>query len=609
MLGLAPCVTHPKGKVICACPVCGKSVCRECTKRHGHYCSEACRVQAQELKDLVNEEEVVAESLQKAEALTEVLFPWVFKRIPLTILAIALVIGVLYYLDSSGEQRWRVTPSVNAYFLDMARVSTPEGDWLYALRSDGKLLALNGMDGSVKWEASLSGSIKKGGPFLFKDPYMLVPTGEALYCLDSTKGAVLWNRSTENISGIDPALRSDALLIVEIKVEETKEWDLVRSEWMEVTLQNKKAALVCVDPRTGQEIWRQEKGEKHVRYLLAGEEVFFCVLYSPAKYEWKRCSAHTDVNLPKLTLRECEECKQEEAAPSEYVLEALRPTTGKAMWATRLKAGEIDDVRLDGRRLLLRTGQKIYCLDATGKALWDFPLPAKRIGVTYAPDRFFCSLYEGDLICASLETGKENWRVKLPSPVYSVSCGPAFVYAVSHMERPKRETTTAPVSQEPPRRPQDQLMKELMEEGQKETGIDPKAYLSGDTVPVLIAYDISTGKEHWRARKVEGQMQARDGILYVWKQSTSVNLLNAVGGVMDVWTTVYAYSESSDKLYWKYEVNSPSRAFEVGQNSVFLILERVDAKLSVAADDDPVPYDSVIHAVRQREWPNKILKF
>jgi hypothetical protein len=38
-----PCDQHPDGRPVATCPVCGKTVCSNCIRTYGYFCSEECR--------------------------------------------------------------------------------------------------------------------------------------------------------------------------------------------------------------------------------------------------------------------------------------------------------------------------------------------------------------------------------------------------------------------------------------------------------------------------------------------------------------------------------------------------------------------------------------
>ena len=42
-ISLLLCDQHPDGRPVATCPVCGKTVCSDCIRTYGYFCSEECR--------------------------------------------------------------------------------------------------------------------------------------------------------------------------------------------------------------------------------------------------------------------------------------------------------------------------------------------------------------------------------------------------------------------------------------------------------------------------------------------------------------------------------------------------------------------------------------
>jgi hypothetical protein len=52
------CKEHPDGRPVAKCLACGKTVCTECVRIRGYFCSEACKSQLQQDQPPPTEEEL-----------------------------------------------------------------------------------------------------------------------------------------------------------------------------------------------------------------------------------------------------------------------------------------------------------------------------------------------------------------------------------------------------------------------------------------------------------------------------------------------------------------------------------------------------------------------
>ena len=135
--------------------------------------------------------------------------------------------------------------------------STPtvDGDFIYALGSDGDLVCLEAASGKIRWQKSLRKEF--GGtpgewayaesPLIDGDVIVVTPGGEraTMVALQKKTGAVIWESA---IPGGDPAEYTSAII--------------VQGAGRKQYVQYLKKGLVGVDAKTGQFLWRYREAAK-----------------------------------------------------------------------------------------------------------------------------------------------------------------------------------------------------------------------------------------------------------------------------------------------------------------------------------------------------------
>jgi outer membrane protein assembly factor BamB len=122
--------------------------------------------------------------------------------------------GVVTAFDLEGEQRWEYRTGVET------RNPTIDRGTVYIATADdparaGELLALNLGDGSVRWRAGTTGTVKRGTrPVVGDERVFLGCNGTdagRLIALDRVDGAERWTFTDENSSVYEPALADGAV--------------------------------------------------------------------------------------------------------------------------------------------------------------------------------------------------------------------------------------------------------------------------------------------------------------------------------------------------------------------------------------------------------------
>lgn len=158
---------------------------------------------------------------------------------------------------------------------------TVDGDWLYALSSDGKLVRASTQDGKVAWTKDLKADFggKTGNwayaesPLIDGDILVCTPGGPdaALVTLKKDSGELLWKASTKNVKGNFGKAGYSSVIVKEIN--KTKQY-----------IQFLSGGVVGVDAKTGEVLWNYNKpanGTANISTpIVANDTVFAATAYN-----------------------------------------------------------------------------------------------------------------------------------------------------------------------------------------------------------------------------------------------------------------------------------------------------------------------------------------
>ena len=592
-------------------PVCAR--CGDPRQPDSNFCPKCAPVVARDESDSPPPSSGIVtsdEELQKLESISRILLLLLFRALPLAALAVGGVLAALYFSDKSGTLIWSVKPPGPNCFFDLEVTDHA----VLVVRSDGKCAAHGPAAGAPLWETPLAGSLEGARFLTVSDGRAVLIADGKLACVDSHSGEVVWKGEAQSAYGPEPVVGSRAILLATdpprpVLKDDEAAAPLSKKARMELLFNYSppKLGLACVDLDSGKSRWTREELSPQILRLIAAGKQFFCLVSIPAKTEWRFCEKHQGKDGPEAVLY-CHDCRRVEVEASRYELQAYRAQDGKRPWRILVKASEVVDTHLEGDRLVIATAQNLFCVSSEGKKLWQMELPSRPHQVSFLDGRALITMPEGEILFVSLANGKEVWGKKLDSDASEVALGHETAFAVVHVEKPRSEE--GPTSIPFTNLPQDQMMKELLEEGQEEgaAGALSLGDVFGRTMPVLVALDLEEGQERWRRERVEGELIVRDEVVYAVSQSFAVSALDTHSHMMSSFAGLRALSVKKGKSLWKHSFKASQRAVKFGKDAIFVITEKAGGGTAQMMSGNQV-YDSTVSAIRRRGVANRILKF
>jgi len=180
-----------------------------------------------------------------------------------------------------GNKLWSTPIGVTAGGYPGPRCTpTVDGDWLYAISSDGKLVRANIKNGSIDWKKDLKADFggKSGGwaycesPLIDGDVLVCTPGGAdaAIVAMKKTSGEVIWKASTKGLKGGFGSAGYSSVIVANINNERQY-------------VQFLSGGVVGVDSTSGKMLWNYNKpanGTANISTPIAsGDAVFAATGY------------------------------------------------------------------------------------------------------------------------------------------------------------------------------------------------------------------------------------------------------------------------------------------------------------------------------------------
>lgn len=283
---------------------------------------------------------------------------------------------------------WRIDLVDNGFFLyaptELARIAVaPDGRVTYAGTSDGRLVAVDAIDGRVLWEVEVGEPVDGGATVSNGELYFGAGDGR-LHALDAAGGGELWSfDSGGNLDSV-PAVARDHVLFA-----------------------NAVGTLVCLVRETGRVAWTIDDDDPVLRVTRG--------LHPPVKGQASPLVVGERVYV---------------GFPSGRI-SAIDLETGVARWTTDL-AGEavrhtdVDEqpVWVEDRLLAASFSGGLYALDPQdGAVLWRQPLRGATRPAPYG-SQLLTTTVDGRFVSLSLSDGQIHFSLQLddrsPGPVHLV---------------------------------------------------------------------------------------------------------------------------------------------------------------------------------------------
>jgi len=597
MSGMPPCEKHPDKQPVAICPVCGKTVCTECFKNFGYFCSAECRDYQKANSAISEEEKQELAEMQKQEERANIILPWIMKKIPLGLLSLLVLYILLRVMDSSGDEKWQVSAPSSGY-----ACIAGEKDSVYTVRSDGVCQTLSSKTGAEKWQSKVKEGFGWGAGMILTNGHLLIIGPYRVEVLNASDGTSLWTLERSFSRGdVDMAFNSRGVLIPGIQADKDKENAQPASvtNMFNSISDTSDGAVAFIDMKSGRSLWAKDYYPRTVKKVLAGENFCVCVSCKPGGFEMVPCEKHK--NASRMTMIQCKSCKYERIDDSDFQMEVLNASDGECRWPLKLKGGVIEDVYLIGDSIILLTRQKLYCIDRAGKEIWKRDLSDIPRGICVTDVGKVVLASSDRLIAIASDNGTEQWSTECSGHILEMIANGGSVYVRILAPKAVSESASAADAQRP-LLPQQQMMKEIVGDmGGESEGEGFNIWQN--TEAVLVKYDISSGNKKWDMKRMSGELTFGEGVFYIMAQP--LGLVTLTSGKTETYITCHALSDA--KKLWQHKIEAYASDLALTDNSVVIIAtHRSGSGFSITSG---VSEESIIHALKRRGLINRITKF
>lgn len=579
------------------CIYCRRPVCVTCMELRGYFCSDACKAAYLSSKPATPSEPAPG---QPSEAQINqwarhgnVMASWLFKRIPLGLLACAACAGALAYFDTSGNELWNVRPPRAAPFAEI--VATDDTVWVRC--KDGQCLSFACDTGAERWKsqpAPDSGSefdwldLLGGSAFsrlAVADGLVLRHSPSSVSVLDAATGQALWDRRRGGFAPKPAVLRNGCVLMADAEAPGQGRGAA-------------RASLACAEARSGKELWRRAFEGREIRAADAAGDICFCLTCLPPGAETRKPGSR---RTPSETT--VEPYDSEAASGSGYEMNVIRLADGAPLWTARMSAGTLDQIRLLDGRIAALAGTHLYVLSTGGEKLAHVRLPAGTCCTCLSDDCAAAATADGRIVVLSTRNGKTAWTRTIGGQASSLEIASDSLYVVAGIAREAADklpdgTPIAPA----PRSVQQQLLEEMQATFERTSPAEGggESQRSRTECRTLINFRLSDGQERWRRQPL-----AED--LHVLPDGNCLLLNTAIGGVTLFQTADGAvlteHLQKSGKEAWKHTLPGSVYSVKANTRSIYLLTagDAVTPKKGPKTSDS----DGSLRVLRRRTLLNK----
>ena len=579
------------------CIYCRRPVCVTCMELRGYFCSDACKAAYLSSKPAAQSE---PEPGQPSEAQISqwaqhgnVMATWLFKRIPLGLLACAACAGALAYFDTSGDELWSVRPARAALFTEVVVA----GDTVLVRCKDGKCLSLASDTGAERWKSQPSqdsgpefGWLDLFGSSPFSglqvaDELVLCGSPSSVSVLMAETGQTLWDRQRGGFAPKLAVLRNGRVLMADADSPDQGSGAA-------------RTGLVCVDARSGKELWHRSFEGREIRAADAAGDICFCMTCLPLGAEKRQTSPR-----PTGSETAIEPYASERAPGSAYEMNVIRFADGAPLWSARMPTGTLDQIRLLDDRIVALAGTHLYVLSTDGEKLAHARLPANTCRTCLSDDYAAAATADGRLVVLSTRDGRTAWTRAIGGSASSLELASDSLYVVAGIVREAADklpdgTPIAPA----PRSAHQQLLEEVQAtfEGTGSAADGDKSPRSRTECRTLINLRLSDGQERWRRQPLVED-------LHVLPDGNCLLLNTAIGGVSLFQTADGAFLtehlQKSGKEVWKHKLPGSVLSVKADSRSIYLLTigDRVKPKKGQKASEG----DGALRVLRRRTLLNQ----
>lgn len=579
------CVNHPKASAATRCEVCRKPICRECVQYYegARICGEECwgRKAGEERERIAAEERALRKKREKLANKAVTIGMWVIA------LAALAGVGAFFYAkasDRSGEKLWESSGSGYS-----RRYSTHHrlGTAAFAA-SDGGIMTIDVLTGKEKWNVRLPEGQRASKLRLIDDNRCLVHFENRVLLCSSAQGTPAWELTApQPVIYAEPVVREGMLYLASssrhsyyemsplqrvLSAAPPEPWNPAKTreeEEREKTI----STITSADMTSGAVRWQAELEDIRVGALLADEDRVYAAGYRPERYE----SFSATREREKRGEGRAEEAEKEESL-GKTQLWALNAETGAPDWKLEGTGTFVVSPVMSSEGLVFATRENIYLVSPDGKIQWTHSFGKQRGVHSLQPyeDSLLVSTSDGLLSCFQLQSGKRKWVTEIGigagkiAVSFDLVCVPGYVA----------------VNQEPQK-----VIPTKRWEGSED--LLEKALKSSSTEyePVVLGIDLESGETRWSIRKIEGDFEFANGILYALRHSTRYLFMDASadpGDISKTFTNLGAYDCMTGEKIWETAIDGHASNLRLAAGVALMTSRPLEFSLSGGGGTIPV---------------------
>ena len=501
------CPIHQSEILAGVCIRCGKSLCPDCVKSFGYYCSiECCEIKKRESPPILSESE--RENLRQMDRRSNHIAFWLVRVFPALIILWTAVHFTVRSLDPSGKTQWKI-----ALEEEPIQIKSLQGV-VYVLSGSGTLQAVSMKNGNMLWKknAFSSGSVLS---FLeIRNQKIYAATEKEILALDLRQGTLVSKYECSGWLAAGPVIENDSLYFLYrdsqkdpwnyLNSEEAQEYSLVKlplaqmiPEWIE--------SIACLNPSK----------------IISSPEV---LLIDDGRDDENR------------------------------IILAIDPKTGRKKWEAPHKKSAFasPDPLLTPHHVILLEKGEILGFDFSGVKKWQRSVAQAVIQWGLTPQEDILIVAGQKMMCFGSQDGSKMWEQFIGNSDGYFAVSPRMIYVAGSYVAPKSHV------------PNDQWMHFLKPIGFPDIEI-PKDYVGHR----LFAINSGTGKILWQKDHVIGIPLFELGRLYFYNVKFSMNLLDAgklIGEVSQLEKT-----KGRADIQWRFNWEGSSRLVEFSREGIILI--------------------------------------
>ncbi len=578
------CVNHPKVRAVTRCEVCRKPICRECAELYEgpRICGEACwsKKAAEEHERSATEDRALRKKRDRTTDRAVTIGLW---AVILAVIAVGALFIYSRTSDHSGDKLWELSGS--GYSRSYSAL--PHSNTVCFASSDGIIKAVSALTGEPTWTSKLPDGEKPSHPLMIDEDRCLVHSGNKIFLCGSARRVPLWE-----ITASRPAIYAKSVILNDnmfmasssrasyyyetsrflraLSAASPESWE--PSDGMPKREEQKTASTVTsADMATGAVRWRTDLEDIRVGGLLADESRVYAAGYRPVQY-----SGLSSFRTGAKSQGDSDEIEGEKPLGTTQ-LWALNTETGAPEWKLEGTGDFLTPPMMSDEGIVFATRENIYLVSSDGTIKWKFPL-IKRSVYSLQPyeDKLFVSTDDGHIACLDLQSGEKKWIAHTGAIAEKIAVSYQMVCVPGLVEENREPRKVIPTKRW-------KGSEDLLEKALKSSGVSYE--------PIVLGLDIDNGETLWSIRKIDGEFEYADGILYVLRHTSKFLFMDASADPSELAKTVSnlgAYDVATGKRLWEAGIDGHASDLRLSAGAALMVSRPESLSLSAGGGSVPI---------------------